>query len=219
MRLQPKTVAVIVAHPDDETLWAGGMILSHPQWQCFVVTLCRASDAERVPKFYQTLRRLGANGIMGDLDDGPEQCALDDAIVEETVINSLPPVHLDLVLTHGPAGEYTRHRRHEETCRAVVHLWSANRLPTEAVWMFAYEDGDGPYLPRLEQAAHRRLALADDIWQQKYRIITEIYGFAPASWEAETTPQQEAFWCFNDPAAAEEFVRERARERENPITV
>jgi len=25
-----KTVAIIVAHPDDETLWAGGTILNHP---------------------------------------------------------------------------------------------------------------------------------------------------------------------------------------------
>jgi len=28
--LSAKTVAIIVAHPDDETLWAGGTILSHP---------------------------------------------------------------------------------------------------------------------------------------------------------------------------------------------
>ena len=43
----PKAVAVIVAHPDDETLWAGGTILSHPSWQWFIVCLCRGSDKDR----------------------------------------------------------------------------------------------------------------------------------------------------------------------------
>jgi LmbE family N-acetylglucosaminyl deacetylase len=28
-----KNVAIIVAHPDDETLWAGGTILNHPYWR------------------------------------------------------------------------------------------------------------------------------------------------------------------------------------------
>jgi LmbE family N-acetylglucosaminyl deacetylase len=32
----PKSVAVIIAHPDDETLWAGGIILSHPSWLWFI---------------------------------------------------------------------------------------------------------------------------------------------------------------------------------------
>jgi len=31
-----RTVCVIVAHPDDETLWTGGMILMHPEWECKV---------------------------------------------------------------------------------------------------------------------------------------------------------------------------------------
>ena len=44
-----KKVALIVAHPDDETLWAGGTILSHPAWDCFIVCLCRGSDPERAP--------------------------------------------------------------------------------------------------------------------------------------------------------------------------
>ena len=39
-----KKTAVIVAHPCDETLWAGGTILSQPAWNWFIATLCRASD-------------------------------------------------------------------------------------------------------------------------------------------------------------------------------
>ena len=78
---EPKTVAVIVAHPDDETLWAGGTILSQPAWNWFIATLCRASDGDRAPRFFQALKAFGANGKMSDLDDGPNQ----DPLAEEEI--------------------------------------------------------------------------------------------------------------------------------------
>ena len=108
-----KSVAVIVAHPDDETLWAGGTILCHPSWKCFIVCLCRKSDTERAAKFYKALQDLKSEGIMGDLDDGPEQKPLDEKEVERAIMQILPPTHFDLIISHNPSGEYTRHIRHE----------------------------------------------------------------------------------------------------------
>ena len=68
--------AVIVAHPDDETLWAGGTMLMHAEAKWQVVTLCRGSDRERRQKFFQALARFNATGAMGDLEDGPDQSPL-----------------------------------------------------------------------------------------------------------------------------------------------
>jgi hypothetical protein len=53
--LPSANAAVIVAHPDDETLWAGGMILTHPGYNWFVASLCRKSDPI-VLKFYKATR-------------------------------------------------------------------------------------------------------------------------------------------------------------------
>jgi len=202
------TAAVVVAHPDDETLWAGGTILAHREWEWFIVTLCRAHDQDRAPKFFRALKRLGATGRMADLDDEPEQTPLVHQQVEETVLSLLDRKSLDVILTHGPQGEYTRHLRHEEVSKAVAALWQTGRVRAHSLRMFAYEDGGKRYLPRAVEGAHLRTALSDELWQDKYRIITEIYGFGAESFEARTTPREEAFWCFDSPQAYRDWMEE-----------
>jgi LmbE family N-acetylglucosaminyl deacetylase len=207
-----RTAAVIVAHPDDETLWAGGAILQRRQWSWTIVSLCRQSDPDRAPKFFSALERLGAGGVMADLDDGPDQRPLDIGEVETVVLSLLPKDQYDVVVTHSPFGEYTRHRRHEEIGRAVTRLWTARRLTAGELWLFAYEDGDKRYLPRPIGSAHAKMRLPESVWLEKAGIIKEIYGFAPDSWEATTTPRVEAFWRFDDAAAFAEWLEgERAK--------
>jgi len=149
-----RTVCVIVAHPDDETLWAGGLILMHPEWHCKVFSLCRASDEDRAPKFQHVLLRLGASGYMADFDDGPEQSALSEKEVQQEVLNFIDNNHFDLVLSHGPQGEYTRHRRHEEVSTAVLTLWHNRHLNANKIGLFAYTDNNKKHLPLPEANAH-----------------------------------------------------------------
>jgi LmbE family N-acetylglucosaminyl deacetylase len=204
--INPKTVAVIVAHPDDETLWAGGTILSHPSWKCFVVSLCRGDDTDRASKFYNALKVLKAEGNMGSLDDGPEQNPLDEEEVEQTILNLLPKKHYDLVFSHNPNGEYTRHLRHEEVSKAVINLWNTSKITADELRTFAYEDGLRKYYPRpMENAAIYR-TLTRRIWLRKYSILRETYGFEKNSWEVQTTPREEAFWQFTNPFLARKWL-------------
>jgi len=189
-----KSVVLIVAHPDDETLWAGGTILNHTAWKCFIVCLCRGSDTERAPKFNKTLQVLKSQGIMGDLDDGPEQKPLNEDFVERAILELLPSTPFDLIITHNPTGEYTKHLRHEEISKAVEMLYDNRKISAKELWTFAYEDGNKKYYPRPEKNASISYKLTKHIWQLKYDLITKIYGFDEDSWEAKTTPRTEAFW-------------------------
>jgi hypothetical protein len=198
---------VIVAHPDDETLWAGGTILKHREWNWYIVSLCRASDTDRSVKFRMALKALGARGSMGDLDDGPEQIPLSQVLVRDAVLSLLPVNEpIDLMLTHGVRGEYTRHRRHEETCRAVISLWVAGMISARRLWTFAYTDDGKRHLPVTAPDADLTSRLPADIRRRKYKIITGIYGFTATSFEARTTPGTEAFRSFASPACARKYM-------------
>jgi LmbE family N-acetylglucosaminyl deacetylase len=197
------TALAIVAHPDDETLWAGGTILSRDDWDWTVIALCRRSDPDRAPRFARALERLGAVGIMGDMDDGPDQTPLPAETVEAVITRLLPQAKWDSIFSHSPFGEYTRHRRHEETARAVMALWRNGSLECGDISLFAYEDGDRSYYPRAIERAHVLAPLEETIWRSKREIIESVYGFSSASWEARAAPRVEGFWRFH---AIEEYL-------------
>jgi LmbE family N-acetylglucosaminyl deacetylase len=210
------SAAVIVAHPDDETIWAGGTVLNHPEWHWTIVSLCRGGDTDRAPKFSRAVEQLGGVSEMGDLDDGPEQFPLSEDDVQRTVLSLLHEGRFDLILTHSPHGEYTRHRRHEETGRAVALLWEKELIKTKEVWMFAYADGGRggkDDLPKAIKTAHLVTNLPEDIWRRKYFIITNTYGFAPETYEANIVAREEAFWCFQSPAEFREWFETESEKR------
>jgi LmbE family N-acetylglucosaminyl deacetylase len=201
-----KSVAIIVAHPDDEILWAGGTILNNPDWKCYIISLCRKNDEDRCNKFFQVLKILNADGNMGNLDDEPEQKPIENEVVKQIILDLLPKKNFDIIITHNPKGEYTKHLRHEEVSKAVIILWNEGKIATSLLWTFAYEDGSRNYFPKAISNASYFETLSLEIWLKKHKIITEIYGFDIDSWEAKTTPKAEAFWIFNKTKGAIKFL-------------
>jgi hypothetical protein len=146
---------------------------------------------------------------MGNLDDGVEQNPLDQGVVQKEILSLLPQRNFDLIITHDPNGEYTRHRRHEETGIGVINLLQAENIKARHLWTFAYEDGGRKYLPKVKVDADFSYKLSKDIWLKKYEIITGVYGFAKTSFEARATPRKEAFRCFNNPPKVEILLNQK----------
>jgi LmbE family N-acetylglucosaminyl deacetylase len=206
-----KDCALIVAHPDDETLWAGGTVLINSKTNWEIISLCRKSDSDRNPKFFRALKELNATGDIGDLNDEVEQTPLEIREVEKMVMMLLKKREYDLIVTHSVRGEYIRHKRHEETGSAVLSLLEKRKLIAREFWMFAYEDGGGKYYPRPIKEADTLITLPEKIWDKKFKIIKDIYCFPLEGWEAKTTPKTEAFWCFESLNEVKEKIISRSK--------
>ena len=205
--LNSKKVALIVAHPEDVTLWAGGTILSHPSWDWFIVSLSRGGDRDHSQKFLQALQQLGAQGVIGDLDNGDDKKALEETEVKQTILDLLPQHYFDLIISHHPAGEYSNHIRHDETGKAVILLWHSGKISAAEFWAFAYRDGKRSYLPIPNETAGIYKVLTRRICRRKQSIITEIYGFDSSNSEEKTTPVAESFWPFTSSFEARKLLR------------
>jgi hypothetical protein len=66
---QMREVAVVVAHPDDETLWVGGTLLMERDRNCRILGLCRAGDSDRAPRFQKAIACFNGAGELHDCDD------------------------------------------------------------------------------------------------------------------------------------------------------
>ncbi len=177
--------------------------------QIVIMTLCRASDTKRAKKFQQACAEFGATGFMADLDDEPAQAPLTAIQVQTAVLATLPRRDFKAIFTHGPLGEYTRHRRHEECSAAVAALYADGRLETGELNQFAYTD-DGPRsLPRPAVDAERLDTLSPALVDRKRRIMRDLYGFSDSSWEARAIPAVEAFYVHSNVSRLTAFMAAR----------
>jgi LmbE family N-acetylglucosaminyl deacetylase len=191
--------ALIVAHPDDETIWAGGLILGNPEWEWTVLSLCRADDADRAPKFRRVCERLGVTGLISDLDDSASLQPVDPpADVGERILSHLPAGPWDLCVTHGANGEYG-HLRHKEVHAAVLHLAGEGRIICRDLWTFAYECESPGGACRPAPWADVLVDLTPAQLAEKMHIVRELYGYADGSFEVNACISPESFMRYRIP--------------------
>ncbi|MGC9455846.1 MAG: PIG-L deacetylase family protein, partial [Phycisphaerae bacterium] len=183
---------VIVAHPDDETIFCGGLMLAGPARRWHVLSLCRCDDVDRAPKFHRVCRHLGAEPIISDLDDSNPLKPIDPAgEIGRRIINLVGARDWQLCVTHGENGEYG-HPRHRQIHREVVRLVDSGLLRCGQLWTFAYDcDAAGNCRPRDD--ADIRFELPAATLTEKRRIIHEMYGYGEDSFEVAACVSPEAF--------------------------
>ena len=193
-----KRCLVIVAHPDDETIWMGGMILKHKEWNWTIFSLCRKNDSDRAPKFMKVCEYYGAKGIIGDLDDEVlEPLSIEDII--NKIKEFLKEKNYDYIFTHGVNGEYG-HLRHKEIHNAVNKMIEEGELKCEKLYCFDYKAGKvkAPHdsdlrIPEPSLNAEEKIQLNESQFKDKFKLITEFYGFRENIFETLSCHKMESF--------------------------
>jgi len=105
--------AIVVAHPDDEVLWAAGLPLRFNRLKWTVICCSRPSyEPQRIVNFFRSCEALGTEGIMLSGDD----TGRDD--VPLSGLDALSLAAYDAVITHNAEGEYG-HPHHRQVHEAV----------------------------------------------------------------------------------------------------
>lgn len=159
---------MIVAHPDDETLWGSGHLASGG-W--LVVCLTNGNNPTRSQEFLAVMKASGNVGLMLSYPDKvmglrDDWHATYDQMQKdiETVLTCQP---WDTIVTHNAAGEYG-HQHHKMTHTLVTDAYDQNNL-TSPLFVFGkyYKAAD-----LLEHPDNELPTLSDDALAQKEQLLT-----------------------------------------------
>jgi LmbE family N-acetylglucosaminyl deacetylase len=119
-----KTCAMVVAHPDDETLWGGGLLHRYSD-RFWTVIACStpALDPERAGRFIEACIALGASRC--------EVLLASDS--DELELRQLRLSEYETIVTHNADGEYG-HVQHKSVHEAVL----GSRSKSQKVLTFGY---------------------------------------------------------------------------------
>ena len=129
---------MIVAHPDDETLFGGQELLREQEWT--VVCFTHGNHDHRRNQFFTVLQRVNARGVIWDYPDMPGRSKLPKearadwfAYIPEITTRLLEltkEIAFDRIVTHNEAGEYG-HEHHK-----MVHEIVTRTFPRAAIHCF-----------------------------------------------------------------------------------
>lgn len=144
-KVKGKKVGVFVAHPDDETMWAGGLIAALDSPSVYACSI-PVRDPVRAEKFLNACEVLGASGHVMPFEETPG-AELPHLETMDWVMGLF-----DVIVTHNASGEYG-HLHHIQ-----VHVWAILNRQHRDILTFGYGEVEGYPLPD-KLAAKKDLAL------------------------------------------------------------
>lgn len=119
---------MIVAHPDDETLWGAAHLMSEDY---FVLCITNGRNKTRKAEFEKMLERSGNSGYILEYPDKVAGKRDDWAQVWEKIDSDVERIMTckdwELIVTHNKDGEYG-HQQHKYTHSIVTQAYDKNKL-------------------------------------------------------------------------------------------
>jgi LmbE family N-acetylglucosaminyl deacetylase len=137
-------VAVIVAHPDDETMWAGTLLARYNGFDVIACSIPRR-DPVRADLFTEAVALLGHNPIVIDI--------VEPTAKQPMTYLGLVPVDYDVIFTHNRRGEYG-HLHHIN-----VHQYVIRYAKETKIYTFGYGSGSIQLNATVEEQRLRFAAL------------------------------------------------------------
>ena len=188
-----KRALVIVAHPDDETIWIGGTLLRLKDVKWTIFCLCRGDDPVRGPRFKKACEYYNAHGLISDLEDqGMLNIEKSLPEIKQRIIDNFAKEKFDYIFTHDYNGEYG-HERHTAVHIAVKELVKEKIVPCEKLFFFAYKPDPNELVTNNIESSNFAFELTAEELAEKKGVIKEIYGFKKDSFESKLCLPKETF--------------------------
>jgi len=191
--IYPKFGVVIVTHPSDETLWAGGTLLMHPETKWTILSLCGGDNTELKEKFTKATELYGAEPVIGDFNSETEQ-ASSVFHIQKLLSKLLFSERFDVIITHSFWGEYSHTQAASMTAKSVLGMTRTGQLKARQILQFAYEKKQDNSLITPVQEADILIELDKEFLERKLQIMTGIYGYSQDTIEVKSVSNEETFW-------------------------
>lgn len=171
---------ILTAHPDDETTFAGGLMLTYPQWQWHLA--CVTMQSEFRQKEYEmaitVFRQKGVNIVRSHvLGKKDEYTFLLEVFKDWQFSIKKLGLKPDIVFTHNVMGEYGH--PHHMFINKIAHTLYKN------VWDFVFP-GETAVGPQVVKAHVNKIKLTEKILKTKNDILNTAYN-TDGFWEGLPT--------------------------------
>lgn len=170
---------IIVAHPDDETIFCGGTMLFYPHWNWSIICMTQVRDSERYRQFVdavESFKGLGVNITFYKTFE--KQSVIREEMSESEILiweedMRKDNIKADIVFTHNISGEYG-HSQHKALSKITSHIY-------ENVWEFICP-GAVNVVPQPYREFVNVVPLSKQILKQKTAVFNSCYRSELCQW-------------------------------------